>query len=537
MKQQLKISKSFLKLIYLLSASCILFACSDDDVDDTYARYQYNLELTASSYDVVLNEDTPDDIALTLQWAPATDLGDDYILTYVYQADLVGKKPSGAAGAIKEYEDDGVFKRSYTHRELQELLVDQWNQLTSTTASIQFTVTATNEGPKLIIPEIGTISVKLRTYGPIQFLASKVFMSGSAIGDNDVEIPVSATNDQLFVYNGYLSAGTINLPVVYSDDVKINAICPTTAEEVTTGDPMEATIQPKASAGVWRVNESGDYRVTVNMENKTVTIIAAADIIEVDKIYMAGTAVGSEIEVEQTLEDEAVYAFRGQLSAGTLYLPILFDGAKARSIVPKSNSHDVSDGNAVVFGQADTEDAIAGKYWNIPTAGVYRIVVNIDTKMITIYSPATDPQPKEVSWNNTVAGVNPFVSKIEALWMYGGFNEWKGDGSSPTEVGFSEKYKLIQSTASPYIFVYKGDALPRLKEGGSVKFCVSNVKNNTYAYAANAAKNNNLSVVHNVTYTTYEGQSDNRYSYFLVPEKTNYIVVNIEKQTVVFGNK
>lgn len=529
MKQRFKINKSLFKLVYLLLASCILVACDDNDIDDAYGKNKYNLELTANTYEVVLNENTPNDIALTLEWTPAFDHGEEYVVTYIYTADLVGKKPTGASNAIKEYEDDGNFKRSYTHKELQELLVDNWKQLTGTTASISFSTEATFDGTRLTIPETETVTIKVRTYGPAQFLADQLFLSGTAVGEKDIEVPKSTSNDQLFVYNGYLSAGTINFPVVYGDDVKLNSVSPSVAEQEIIDDPMAAEIKEKTSAGVWVIKEAGSYRVTINFSNKTVSIIPAGEVIEVEKIYLAGTAVNSEIEVTQTFEDANIYAFRGELKAGTLYLPILFEGAKARSIVPKaSGNHDIEDGNTVNFGQADTDVATSSNHWNIKTAGTYRIVVNIDTKMVTIYSPTTDLQSKEVSWNNTVAGINPFISKVETLWMYGSLTNFK----------FDDTKILTQSLASPYIFVYKGT----LSATASVRFSVSNIASNVYAYGSTLTGGTSASpkyetVALNTPVVIAEGQSANRYAYFYIPANTNYVIVDIQKLTVIFGNK
>jgi len=549
MKKRHKIKESFFKVIYLLCVSCLFMACNDD-IDNTYSRNHYNLDLTSSSKDVVLNESTPDETALTVEWTPATNMGSEYIITYLYQVDLVGEKPTGAGDAIKQYEDDEIFKRSYTHKELQELLVDNWLQLTSTSASVKFTVTATFEGPRLVTPEVSTVTVKLKTYGPKQFLADKLFMSGTAVGENDIELTKSATNPMLYVYNGELSAGTINFPIVYGDEVKENAISPLTAQQDITDEPMETKVESKDAAGVWNIKQADKYRVSVNLANKTVTIVPAGDIIDVEKIFLAGTALDEEIELAQTLEDADIFAFKGELKAGSLYLPILFEGEKALSIVPNaSGNQNIDDGNTVGFAQNDTDVAEGSNHWNITTAGTYRIVVNIDTKTIAIYSSAKDLQNKKVSWNNTVIGQNPFISEVDALWMYGAFNAFAGDGNGFT--GFHDKYKLVQSLANPYVFVYKGDVLPRETRPddydkqsytGAIRFAVSNIHNNVYAYGSTAdaqrnVKNGYLSVTSGTPQTLKEGQGDNRYAFFLLPENTNYVMVDIQNLVVIFDNR
>lgn len=548
MKMKNERKKSFFKLLYIALASCLLAACNDNDIDNTYSRNNFSIAMSASSDYVVLNENAPDEVALTVEWTPATDYGYDFITTYQYQVELAGSK----AEAIKEYEDNGVFKRSYTNKQLQEILINDFQQLTSTTGNLKFTINASFEGPRLMVPDMSSITVKVKTYGDKQFLADKVFMAGTAVGENDVVMTASSNNANLYVYNGKLSAGKINFPVLYGDEE--NAISPVAADMDITSDAMDATMLDRKEAHSWIIPEEDNYRVTVNFSNRTVTIIPAGDIIEVDKIYLAGTATNGmseeETEVTQTLENESLYAFRGELKAGKLYLPILFNEQKAVSIVPNGNSHEISDGVAVNFAQASTEASTDSKYWEIPEDGTYRIVVDTDLKMITIYSQATDLKPKMVGpWKDTFSKPGSTVmvtTEVEELWMYGGFNGYQGT------VGFNKqfdtKYVLKRSLANPHIFVYKGDALPRKSVvenvgsiTGAIKFCVSNMHNNVYAYGATATATSGkwevVSVTNNTPLNVFEGQLGNRYSYFLIPENTNYVMVDIENLIVVFDAK
>lgn len=542
------IKSRLLKVLSIFIVSYSFMACSDDP-DNYKSRNDYDLKLTASTNEIVLNESTPDEIALTLEWTAAKDKGSNFILTYLYEADLVGKKPEGGAVAIKEYEDGGVFKRSYTHKQLQEMLVNNWLQLTSTSATIVFTVTASYEGPNVVVPDISTTTIKIKTYGPKQFLANKLYMSGTAIGE-DAEIPVNKTNSDLFIYNGELGVGTLNFPMIYGNEVKENIISPLIDQQKITDQAMDAVVEDKTAAKSWYISKAGKYRVTVNFAAKTVTIVPSGDILDIEKIYLAGSAIGDDLEISQTLEDENIFAFKGELKTGSLYLPILFEGEKTISIVPNATgSKDIDDGITVGFAQNETTNAQSTNYWNIKTAGTYRIVVNIDTKTITIYSSTTDLQNKKVSWNNTVDGINPYVSEVTTLWMYGGFNAFASDNNG--FAGFNNKYTLTQSIANPNVFVYKGDNLPRESITdeynkqtyvGAVRFTVSNIHNNVYAYGSTAeakrnSKNGYTSTVLGASQKLVAGQGDNRYAFFLIPENTNYVMVDIENLVVVFGNR
>ena len=551
MKKQNYSYLSLLKLSVVLLLATFVVACNDDP-DNYESRSKYDLLMTASSEEIILNQNTPDEVALTIEWTPAHDLGYDYILTYVYQADLGKAKPDGSKDGVKEYEDENKLIRSYTHKELQEMLVTDWLQLTSSKTSMTFTITASYEGPALVVPDISSVTVSIKTYGAKQFLADKLYISGTAVGDEDIEIDPSKSNAKIYKYDGTFSAGKINFPIAYDDEV--NVVSPLTPTQNIGSSAMDAVVLDKSSAGSWILEEAGDYRVIVNLITQTVTFIPSSEILDFEEIYLAGSAIDGQVELTQTLEDENIYAFRGELKPGTLYLPMLFEGSKNHSIVPNAEgSAVIDDGQEVAFSVATSANAVSSNHWDIKTAGVYRIVVKADTKTIAIYSPATDLKNTEVSWNNTVEGINPYKSEVTELWMYGAYNNYQGDGKGTGDkAGFDDKYKLVQSLADPNIFVYHGDALPRRTVAdnygktdtytGAVNFTVSRIANNVFAYGskADAVRNSYkgyASTTLGASNGMVGGQANNRYAYFLIPEKANYVMVNIKTLTVVFDNK
>lgn len=527
----------------MVSMTMLSTSCSDT-IDNLYSKNKSEIQLNISSDYIKLDESNPDATALTIDWDAAHNFGEDYITTYKYEFQLIGSK----ADELKEYEDDGKFQRTYTNKELQDILVNHFGLTTSTVGNVLVTVTASFEGPKLIVPDISTVYLKIKTYGPKQFKADKLYIAGSAVGEDKLELTANETSPELYVWNGALNPGKVFFPVTNADEQ--NAIGPATADEPVTTSDMEAIISDEATTNSWVVSKAGNYRVTVNMNTHKVKIVEEGAVVEVDQMYMAGSAVGAgQIELAQTLENENVYAWRGELAAGNLYIPLSFDGAQEVSIVPQdANSHDIQDGESTAFGQAATSTALSKRYWTIPAAGTYRIVVNTNEKTIAIYSAATDMQPKQVSWNNTTLKINPYVQEVNVLYMYGTFNSFAHDEGVFT--GFQSKYNLIQSAANPYVFVYKGDPLPRetAKDERSndvkaaVKFCTDNQNNNIYAYGstASAKRNDHNGYVEaqlGKSETLVAGQGDNRYAYFVIPEGCNYVEVNIDKLTVVFDQK
>lgn len=538
----------WLKALPLAAVVLSMAACGDDDIDNSASRNLSVIQITPSAEYIKLDESKPEEVALTVEWSPAYGYGNEYITTYEYEMSLVGSK----ADEVHEYEDDAVFRRSYTNKELQDILVNRFGQSTSTLGEMIFTVTASFEGPRLVVPDIATATVKVKTYGAKQFLADEMWMEGTAVGDGRIALERSGSDELVWSATAKLSAGTVNFPLVNFDEN--NAIGPVEAGVIVTEADMPAAVSDEADANYWVIPEEDTYKITVNLRTQTVRIISATSLVALDKLYMAGSAVGSEnIEMTQCLENDNVYAWKGVLKAGTLYMPFEKEGSTDMAIVSK-NGQEITDGTSMIFNQMATS-AAGGKAWNIPADGTYRVVVDLDSKSVTVYSSATDMQNTTVSYNNTVAGVNPFYQEVTELWMWGGFNSAAHDAG--LKAGFQEKYKLTQSLANPNIFVYKGSVLPResVVDGnnqsgdnkdkaiqGYVKFLVSNIENNVYAYGSTAAAKRNsysgyVSPVLGEKQTVVGGQGDNRYAYFIIPENCNYVCVDIADMTVVFDKK
>lgn len=541
-------TSKWMKAAALAGVVLSMAACSDDEIDNTVSRNLSVIQLTPSTDYIKLDESKPDEPVLTLEWSTAHDYGNDYITTYEYEMELSGS----TADAIHEYEDDEVFRRTYTNKELQDILVDQFGQTTSTVGTMMFTVTASFEGPRLVVPDIATASVKVKTYGAKQFQASALWMDGSAVGDERVALERSESDTLVYTATASLSAGTIRFPLINYDEE--NAIGATEPDATIGEDEMDALVTDEQEANYWVIPEADTYKITVNLRTHKVRILSTSNIVSLEKLYMAGSAVGSEnVEISQCLENSKLYAWKGTLSAGTIYFPTEQEGSTDMSIVGKKSTA-ITDGEAMTFTQVATASADS-KGWKITEAGTYRIVVDMDAKSVTIYSAATDLQNTTVSYNNTVDKINPYSQEVTELWMWGGFNSSAHDADK--KAGFQEKYKLTQSLADPNVFVYYGDVLPResVVDGNNqsgdnkgkaiqayVKFLVSSIENNVYAYGSTAdAKRNSYSgyvaPALGEKSTIVGGQGNNRYAFFIIPENCNYVCVDIKNMTVVFDVK
>lgn len=266
-----------------------------------------------------------------------------------------------------------------------------------------------------------------------------------------------------------------------------------------------------------------DIEFAAGKVNKTTVAFAETQCV------VEGTAVSGGVQLmTKCLEKDNLYAFRAELSEGDFRIRLT--GENGGVYAPASGS-DINDGQIAEL----TENAEG--HWTVPAAGVYRVVVDFDDKTVVIYSPETDLKNVMVSYNNTVDKINPYTQEVTTLWMYGAFNNFS-----------LKNHSLEQSLANPRLFTYynSGTALPRNNKA-SLKFMVSNIANNVYAWGASGTQANSTETYKDdITIGTktmiYGGQGYNRYAFFVIPDGTNYIELYLgsedkEKVTTVAGKE
>ena len=289
-----------LGLLAFMAASC------NDDIDNYYSRNQSEITIEGSGEYIKLDESKPDEVALTIDWSPAHDYGYDYVTTYQYEM-----RVSGSGGSIEEYEDDDNFHREFTNAELQDLLVNHFGVTTSTAVDVTFTITASFEGPTLKVPDVEEKTIKVKTYGPRQFVADTLYMAGTAVGDGQVEIAQTLENENLYAWRGELQAGTLYLPLTYEGTQEMS-IVPVSAGDTDIHDGAQQSFTQVATATAaggrcWEIPEAGTYRIVVNKEDKTITIYSAATDLKNKTIIFKRTQ--GEANDNYTCEIEQLWIF------------------------------------------------------------------------------------------------------------------------------------------------------------------------------------------------------------------------------------
>lgn len=310
---------------------------------------EQTMTLEASSDAVTLDAAKLSETALTFTWTAARELPEEYEVSY--SVELALASDTQFANADKKTVEDGLTV-SYTHEKLQTLVTDTWAQPMGQAVELTFRVTASWTG-----------------------------------GDQEPKPEVCTAN----------------------------------------------------------------VTVTPYIEEMTLPDFAA------ESVSLSGAGLSAGVAVSKTLENDAVYAVVQTLEAGKLSIPVqTADGAAY--ICPAEGDGAFQDGVAVPAVMKNVSYA-----WTIPSAGDYRIVINMTDKTVTIYSPENEFNRNYVIEEWYIAGKpanhpNPVRNtEVTELWLRG---HW--DDSNPNQSwGWSKGRKLdaVQSAADPQVLVYSGDAL------------------------------------------------------------------------------
>jgi len=242
-------------------------------------------------------------------------------------------------------------------------------------------------------------------------------------------------------------------------------------------------------------------------------------VFDADKLFLDGSAVQGtdKIEMSPTLENESQYAYLLNLNEGELILPVEFNG-ETNYICPADGEGTLLDGQPENV--AMRESPIG---WKIPAAGEYRVVVNMQKAVVTIYSPEKALKPKTVVWNGD-GGVE-MTTEIEDLWMHGAINGW----------GNPIKCECTVSLADPQILVYTGEKVGKAKfivYGGS-----DNNKNLAYAFSCPPKSDTDgqeltltLGKIADLSGGFTRGQ---RNSYYTIPTGANFIIFDLRNMTII----
>lgn len=318
-----------------------LGSCTDDydKYDNSYMLdNDETMTLEASSSSIELDAEALDAPALTFTWTPARQMPDEYVISYVTMLDLKVNQFS-ASTVIRNVENEGVFERTYTTEELQNLITEKWGRSISEVTTISFKVIAKwDGGTQYVMPEYRTVDVDVQPYKPLTFDADKVFLDGEAVKSirPSSNYTMTKTPENEFIYAGefLIGEGTMTIPIEYDGITRY--ICPASGESVNVpdnepvdGKPAGSEEYPAAVRDIpdegepdlpaWNLPAEGYWRVIIDMENKTVRFFSPKNRLE-------------PLTVEFNYASTSSWVLGKELTGGTYYVNTMtgWDGWKGK---------------------------------------------------------------------------------------------------------------------------------------------------------------------------------------------------------------
>lgn len=415
--------------IALLSAA----ACTYDPYDTDIATVKETMTLTCETPVVEIDDNNLTATALTFAWIGARPLPDEYMSMYKAELDVLGNSfgsktviTSGVGFDYRYDEESGIYSATFTHEQLNNWYKERWMLPVNKTFTVEFRVIAQwSGGNEFEMPEVRKVSASIK--------------------------PV-----QVIVFN-----------------------C--------------------------------------------------------DEMAIGGNALAAAENMNRTLENDNIFAWKGTLTAGELEIPVTYEGV-TYYLHNADGSTDIADGEPMSVLMDEKRGG-----WTVPAPGEYRVVINMTDRTATVYSPATDLQPLSVTFHPNGIETNPAVTiEVSDLYAYGGGTGWG-----------AKKLNLVQSLADPQIFIFDGSSNSLKTLGGDMKFCISNSfsdengtsynQNNSYCFTCvltPEGKRQNMSAELNKVFELHGGSDgETRNSYMKVPSGSNFIVFDLRHNTFLATKK
>lgn len=372
---------NFIRTLFILGALflALLNSSCEDLMSDPILTSKDELTLKVSNSDVVLDERKPNE-NLTLTWTTGTNSGTSASISYELQID---KKGNNFAHPLKYEMGTNSFSHSINATTLNSIVLNTFSVLPGVSQKFEARVTATVANSA--VPQVAIASFSVTPYQPV---SKELYIVGSATSAglniaNAIQLIPSASTPGKFVFQGILSPGSFKLPV--SKDA---CLC----QDFYTKSATDATMMVHNIGGSgqdlqWQITQVGQYKITADLLNLTITIEASAGPL-FTQIWIVGDASPSGWTVDSpkpfTLDANNPFLFTYEANfvpgsfkilAGSLgnwcgewYRP-LTDGQALSSTSVAQNSGCTVDNK-----------------WNLTAAnaGRYKITLNIQNNTISI---------------------------------------------------------------------------------------------------------------------------------------------------------
>ncbi|MDC2624422.1 SusF/SusE family outer membrane protein [Bacteroides ovatus] len=362
--------KTILKLLMLLFITmCSITSCDDDD---NHLPTGDALTISVPESSIVLTQDKRNETAVVFTWNKGLDRGEGTSITYCFEMDLANNNFETAI-PLEELGPD-VFEKSFTVRELNELVLNYWKQEAYGPVKLEAKVIARVEADKFIKPEVSKITINVTPY---YIYTMPIYIFGDATSAGwDVAQAIQMTEIDpgiKYSYKGTFTAGEYRF--IEGQDSEIP-----TYERGNTENNIIFVEKEQSSYNNFKIEKDGKHEVTINIVEGTHEVLYYP---EYERVFMVGDATPNGWPIEKAYEliwtkgtDEFVY--EGLLNTGRLKFPLDVREWSTPFLMPMTQVEtDLSKTEVQVVPTGGVDNQ-----WEITEAAFYRITLNLSTMTI-----------------------------------------------------------------------------------------------------------------------------------------------------------
>lgn len=305
-------------ILLTVVSGAFLNACQQDE--EVVISKGEPVSLSLSGTELVLSQKAYASTALTINWTRGTNQGTGSSISYVLEIDKAGNNFANA----KIYDlGKGVYAKSFSVSSLNDLILNYWGVQPGVSTEFEAKVTANVTDENV---EDGATEIKTFSATPYKPVSSGLYIVGGATPNgwdisNATALTASASKPWVFTYAGHLSTnegGTFKFAV--SQDA---CWC----QDFYTKDPAddEMMVYNEGSSGddiQWNVVEGGNYKVTVNLLDLTISI-EKLEGPAYSELYVVGSAtpvndwvMPSDQAFVQNADDPFIFTYEATLTPG-----------------------------------------------------------------------------------------------------------------------------------------------------------------------------------------------------------------------------
>jgi hypothetical protein len=307
-----------IRLLFVVLISSSLFSSCDEELEITIDMGE-PIVLSVSKTEITLEQAKAKNTAVEYSWTTGTNRGTQASISYTFQIDLSG---NNFTKAITAELGKAVFAKTFSFRELNDILLDTFGVLPNTQSDLEARVIAKVSSDEVEPDYSDVITIAVTPYEPVS--TTMYFMGNAAPNGWDASkatpMDVDPEDPTIFTFQGDLKPGQLKFITT------LGALLPSYQKGEDENSLLYRTDDTQPNVN-FVIPEAGIYNISMNLIDLTISITLKAGP-GYDVLYIFGSATPNGWDIENALEmlqnpaDLFQFTFEGVLSPGEFKIPL-----------------------------------------------------------------------------------------------------------------------------------------------------------------------------------------------------------------------